>query len=164
MQGCRLLSGQHQISCLFADSTEIGWHEKHPGLANGKGVVNNRSHVSLQTRQKLVWHGWDVLIHSRYLPDLLTFGLPLISKLCQILLNRRTPLHWKPVKTLKQVHLQEIVQILGEWNHEATSKMVKGNGTKKSVYKQVVFEIRLKMIQIQHLIFHRIGSTLFFFF
>jgi len=48
--------------------------QKHPELINRKGVMfhhdNTRPHTSLVTRQKLLQHGWDVLPHLPYSPDL----------------------------------------------------------------------------------------------
>ncbi|KMQ83809.1 transposase [Lasius niger] len=63
--GCVLLpAGQIEVAAI---------HEKRPDLVNRKGVVFHhtaRPHTSLQTRQKLLDLGWDVLPHSQYSPDL----------------------------------------------------------------------------------------------
>ena len=46
--------------------------KKRPELINKKGVVshhdNARPHISLVTRQKLRKLGWEILMHSSYLP------------------------------------------------------------------------------------------------
>ncbi|XP_018366071.1 PREDICTED: histone-lysine N-methyltransferase SETMAR-like [Trachymyrmex cornetzi] len=60
--------------CSQLDQLKAAIDEKRPELVNQKGVVfhqhNVRSHISLQSRQKLVQLGWDVLPHPPYSPDL----------------------------------------------------------------------------------------------
>lgn len=62
------------VYCAQLDRLKAAIEEKRPELVNRKGVVfqhdNARPHVSLQTRQKLIQLGWDVLPHSPYSPDL----------------------------------------------------------------------------------------------
>ena len=47
---------------------------KRPELVNRKGVIihhdNATPHTSLATRQKWLRHGWEVMLHPQYSPDL----------------------------------------------------------------------------------------------
>ncbi|XP_025262477.1 histone-lysine N-methyltransferase SETMAR-like [Camponotus floridanus] len=60
--------------CSQLDKLKIEIAKKCPELINRKGVVfhhdNARPHASLQTRQKLLAFGWDVLPHPPYSPDI----------------------------------------------------------------------------------------------
>ncbi|CAK9818965.1 Histone-lysine N-methyltransferase SETMAR [Anthophora quadrimaculata] len=53
---------------------KVAIDEKRPELANRRGVVfqhdHARPHVFIQSRQKLLQLGWDVLPHPPYSPDL----------------------------------------------------------------------------------------------
>lgn len=60
--------------CSQLDKLKAEIGKKCPELVNRKGVVfhhdNARPHTSLQTRQKLLEFGWDVLPHPPYSPDI----------------------------------------------------------------------------------------------
>ncbi|KAL1139196.1 hypothetical protein AAG570_009255 [Ranatra chinensis] len=62
------------VYCDQLDKLNAAIHQKRPRLANHKGIVfhhdNARPHTSLQTRQKLLELGWQVLPHLAYWPDL----------------------------------------------------------------------------------------------
>ncbi|CAK9798994.1 Histone-lysine N-methyltransferase SETMAR [Anthophora plagiata] len=62
------------VYCNQLDRLKAAIDEKRPELANRRGVVfqhdNARPHVSIQSRQKLLQLGWDVLPHPPYSPDL----------------------------------------------------------------------------------------------
>jgi len=113
---------------------------------------NVRLHISLHTWQKLVQLGWDVLPHQPHIHPVLqitTYSGPY----GRISLMERTLILWKLVKIIWTVHCPERCQVLGEWNHEATSKMAKSSGTKWNIcvwinscykYLKIVIDIRLK--------------------
>ncbi|GFW94356.1 histone-lysine N-methyltransferase SETMAR [Trichonephila clavipes] len=72
-----LLYGQTLNSDLYChqlDRLKLAIDQKHPELANIKGVVfhqdNARPHTSVETSQKLWKLGWEVLRHPPYNPDL----------------------------------------------------------------------------------------------
>lgn len=60
--------------CSQLDRLKAAIDKKRPELVNGKGVVfyrdNDRPHVSLMTRQKLLQLDWEVLTHPPYSPDI----------------------------------------------------------------------------------------------
>jgi len=60
--------------CSQLDKLKVEIAKKCPKLINRKGVVfhhdNVRPHTNLQTRQKLLVFGWDVLPHPSYSPDI----------------------------------------------------------------------------------------------
>ncbi|CAK9827516.1 Mariner Mos1 transposase [Anthophora retusa] len=62
------------VYCLQLEKLNNAIKEKRPELANRKGVVflhdNARPHTSMQTKNKLLQLGWDVLRHPPYSPDL----------------------------------------------------------------------------------------------
>ncbi|CAK9806173.1 Mariner Mos1 transposase [Anthophora plagiata] len=62
------------VYCLQLEKLNNAIKEKKPGLANRKGVVflhdNARPHTSMQTKNKLLQLGWEVLRHPPYSPDL----------------------------------------------------------------------------------------------
>ena len=62
------------VYCSQLDRLNAAIKDKRPELVNRRGVVfhhdNARPHVSMQTRQKLLELGWDMLPHSPYSPDL----------------------------------------------------------------------------------------------
>lgn len=62
------------LYCSQLERLKAAVEQKRPTLANRKGIVfhhdNARPHVSLQTRQKLLEFGWDVIPHPPYSPDL----------------------------------------------------------------------------------------------
>ena len=60
--------------CSQLDQLKSALDEKCPELVNRKRIIfhqdNERPHVSLMTRQKLLQLGWEVLIHPQYSPDI----------------------------------------------------------------------------------------------
>lgn len=77
---------------VLLDRLKAAIDEKCPKLANRKDVIfhqdNARPHVFLQTRQKLVQLGWDVLPHLPYSHDLAPSDYHLFRSL-QNSLNRK---------------------------------------------------------------------------
>lgn len=63
-----------QVYCQQLTKLNEALQQKRPDLVNRKGVVfhhdNARPHTSLETRQKLLEFGWEVLSHPPYSPDL----------------------------------------------------------------------------------------------
>ena len=57
-----------------AERIERSVKKKRTELVNRKGVIfhhdNATPHTSLATRQKLLWLGWEVMLHPPYSPDL----------------------------------------------------------------------------------------------
>lgn len=61
------------VYCSQLERLKAAVEQKRPALANRKGIVfhhdNARPHVSLQTRQKFLEFGWEVITHPPYSPD-----------------------------------------------------------------------------------------------
>ncbi|GFX18050.1 histone-lysine N-methyltransferase SETMAR [Trichonephila clavipes] len=62
------------LYCQQLDRLKLVIEQKWPELANRRGVVfhqdNARPHTSVVTRQNFWEHGWEVLMHPPYSPDL----------------------------------------------------------------------------------------------
>lgn len=88
--------------CSQLDRLKAAIDEKRPELANQKGVIfhqdSARPHISLQTRQKLIQLGWDVLLHPPYSPDLAPSNYHLFRSL-QNSLDGRNSVFFNSVKT-----------------------------------------------------------------
>ena len=67
--------------CSQLDQLKAALNEKHPELVNRKCIIihqdNERPHVSLMTRQKLLQLGWEVLICPLYSTDFATLDFHL---------------------------------------------------------------------------------------
>ena len=78
--------------CSQLDQLKAALDEKRPELVNRKCIVFHqdtaRPPVSLMTRQKLLYLGWEVLIHPPYSPDIALSDFHLFWSL-QNSLNRK---------------------------------------------------------------------------
>lgn len=99
--------------CAQLDRLKAAIDEKRPRLSNKYGVIfqqdNARPHVSLQTRQKLLQFGWDVLSHPAYSPDLAPSEFYLFRSL-------QNSLNGKNFSSLEdcQKHLEEFIDLKSE--------------------------------------------------
>ena len=71
-QGTKLLNSD--VYCRQLNKLNAAVEDKRPELFNHKGVIfhddNATPHTSLAPRQKLLRHGWEVILHPPYSPDL----------------------------------------------------------------------------------------------
>ncbi|GFX08556.1 mariner Mos1 transposase [Trichonephila clavipes] len=61
------------LYCQQLYRLKLAIEQKRPESANRKGVFhqnNARQHTYLMTRQELWEHGWEILMHPPYSPDL----------------------------------------------------------------------------------------------
>ena len=89
--------------CSQLDRLKAALDEKRPELVNRKRIIfhqdNERPHVSLMTRQKLLQLGWEVLIHLPYSPDTAPSDFHLFRSLQnKLLLMEKISIPWKTVK------------------------------------------------------------------
>ena len=105
--------------CSQLDRLKAALDEKRPELVNRKRIIfhqdNERPHVSLMTRQKLLQLGWEVLIHLPYSPDTAPSDFHLFRSL-------QTSLNGKNFNSLEDCkrHLEQFFaqkeKVSGRWN------------------------------------------------
>lgn len=90
--------------CSQLNRLKAAIDEKRLELTNWKNVIFHQDsaglHVSLQTRQKLLQLGWDVLPHLPYSSNLALSDYHLFRSLFRILLMERNLKIWKLVKSI----------------------------------------------------------------
>ena len=93
--------------CSQLDQLKAAFDEKYLEVVNREPIIfhqdNGRLHVSLNTRQKLLQHGWEVLIHLTYSLDIAPSDLNLFQSLCN-------PLNGKNSNSLEDCkrHLEQL--------------------------------------------------------
>ena len=97
--------------CSQFDNLKAALNEKHLEVVNRKPIIfhqgNGRLHVSLNTRRKLLQHGWEVLIHLTYSLDIAPSDLSLFQSLHSPLNGKNSNLLEVCKRHLEQLYAQK---------------------------------------------------------
>ena len=105
---------------------------------------NARSHISLVTRQKLLQHGWDVLLHPR-IPDLASLDFHLFRSL-QNSLNGKTFASEDLIKQQTSFSQRRMGNFMNVVLGEVAREMAESHRTKRPIYHWLMFIILNKHI------------------